>query len=54
LIPAGARQVCPHCRDTYAQGLKEGVRNPIALVSGRGTGGATPNRELRAMALESR
>jgi len=53
LIPAGDRQVCPHCRDSYAQGLKEGVRNPIALAGGRGTGGATPNGELRAMARES-
>ncbi|CAA6694112.1 MULTISPECIES: DUF975 family protein [unclassified Lentimonas] len=53
LIPAGARQVCPHCRDSYAQGLKEGVSNPVALMSGRGTGGATPNPELRAMAREA-
>ncbi len=53
LIPAGDRQVCPHCRDSYAQGLKEGVRNPVALVGGRGTGGATPNRELRSMAREA-
>jgi uncharacterized membrane protein len=53
LIPAGDRQVCPNCRDSYAQGLKEGVMSTAGLSGGRGTGGMTPNAELRAMARQS-
>lgn len=53
LIPAGDRQVCPNCRDNYAQGLKEGVTTTAGLSGGRGTGGMTPNSELRAMARAS-
>ncbi len=53
LIPAGDRQVCPNCRDSYAQGLKEGVTHNARFSSGRGTGGMTPNGELRAMAKET-
>lgn len=52
LIPTGDRQVCPECRDQYAQGLREGMSQPVRIGS-RGTGGMTPNRELRAMARES-
>ena len=52
LIPAGEQEICPNCRDAYAQSLKEGVRHP-ASVAGGGTGGATPNRELRAKAREA-
>ncbi|MGJ8639109.1 MAG: DUF975 family protein [Opitutaceae bacterium] len=53
LIPAGDRQVCPNCRDSYAQGLKEGVTSTSRLAGGLGTGGMTPNGELRAMGLEA-
>jgi len=53
LIPAGDRQVCPNCRDSYAQGLKEGVTSTAALSGGRGTGGMTPNAELRAMGKDA-
>lgn len=50
LIPAGDQTVCPNCRDSYVQSLKEGVPSSALDTSSRGTGGATPNRELRAMA----
>lgn len=53
LIPAGEHEVCLHCRETYVQELKEEVSNSMLLAGGRGTGGATPNRELRAMAREA-
>ncbi|GEM_PF-1616579 len=54
LIPAGERTVCPKCRDDYAQSLKEGLTAPESSgVERRGTGGMTPNRELRAMARDS-
>ena len=53
LIPAGDRKICPNCRDTYVQSLKEGARNPAEAAKGTGTGGATPNRELKAIARES-
>ena len=50
LIPAGDTHVCPNCRDSYAQGLKEGLSKPISTEGSRGTGGKTTNAELRAMA----
>lgn len=51
LIPAGDRMVCPACKDDYAQSLKEGIRAPEVITEeSRGTGGATPISELRAMA----
>ncbi|MGJ8652743.1 MAG: DUF975 family protein [Opitutaceae bacterium] len=53
LIPAGDRQVCPNCRDSYAQGLKEGVTSTASLSGGRGTGGMTPNPDLRAMGKDA-
>ena len=53
LIPAGATKVCPNCRDSYAQELKEGVSVPLGSRRGNGTGGQTPNAELRAKARES-
>lgn len=53
LIPAGDTHVCPNCRDTYAQGIKEGISKPVAAPGSRGTGGTTPNKELRAMAREA-
>jgi len=53
LIPAGDRQVCPNCRDSYAQGLREGVTSTAALSGGLGTGGMTPNAELRGMGKEA-
>ena len=53
LIPAGDQTVCPGCRDSYLQSLKEGVRNPALDTNSRGTGGATPNVELRAMARDA-
>jgi uncharacterized membrane protein len=53
LIPAGDNKVCPNCRDTYAQGLKEGLRKPVSAPGNRGTGGLTTNRDLRTMAREA-
>lgn len=53
LIPAGDTKVCPNCRDTYAQGLKEGLSKPVSALGSRGTGGQTPNRDLRTMAREA-
>ena len=53
LIPAGDTQVCPQCRDTYAQGLKEGVQKPMASPQGRGTGGQLSNPDIRAQARQS-
>ena len=50
LIPAGSTQVCPHCREDYAQGLREGLRRPVGAGIRRGTGGQSPNAELRAQA----
>ena len=50
LIPAGDKAVCPNCRDEYAQGLREGLKNPVRSAVSRGTGGMTPNGELRAEA----
>lgn len=51
LIPAGDTKVCPFCRDRYAQSLREGVAPVFAAGDGpSGTGGATPNHELRAHA----
>lgn len=50
LIPAGDMQVCPSCRDEYAQGLREGMARPVRRRGGLGTGGMTPNSDLRAMA----
>lgn len=54
LIPVGLEnKVCPHCREQYAQSLKEGV-NPVAgFKQKRGTGGQTPNSELRSNARSS-
>jgi len=53
LIPAGDTSICPHCRESHVQSLKEGVRNPTLNETGRGTGGSTPNIELRAMARDA-
>lgn len=53
LIPAGDTHVCPNCRDSYAQGLKEGLSKPVPVSGARGTGGKTTNAELRAMAREA-
>ena len=53
LIPAGDRQVCPNCRDSYAQGLREGVTSTALLSGGLGTGGMTSNAELRNMGKDA-
>ena len=53
LIPAGDTQICPSCRDNFAQGLSEGMATPVRVADSRGTGGRTPNSELRAMARET-
>jgi len=53
LIPAGEKQVCPSCRDEYAQGLREGMARPVRKKGGLGTGGMTPNREIREKARSS-
>lgn len=53
LIPAGDEYVCPNCRDEFAQGLREGMKRPVRKAGGLGTGGMTPNSELRAMALSA-
>lgn len=53
LIPAGDSQVCPNCREDYAQGLREGMAKPIRNKESRGTGGMTPNAEIRRMARET-
>jgi len=50
LIPAGDQKVCPNCRDDYAQGLREGMAKSVQKAGTLGTGGMTPNSELRAMA----
>lgn len=53
LIPTGDKYVCPHCRDRYAQGLREGLANPFKQTEIRGTGGMTPNQTLRAEARDT-
>lgn len=53
LIPSGESQVCPHCKDEFAQGLREGLSQPVRRAGARGTGGQTPNNELRLMAREA-
>lgn len=53
LIPAGDSQVCPNCRDDYAQGIREGLNKPIAGGKSRGTGGMTHNADIRMMARET-
>lgn len=53
LIPAGDSKVCPNCREDYAQGLREGLSQPVRNQTGRGTGGRMPNPDLRRMARET-
>lgn len=53
LIPSGRTQVCPHCKDEFAQGLREGLSQPVQRAGARGTGGQTPNGELRLMGRET-
>lgn len=53
LIPAGDSQICPACKDEYAQGLREGLRQPVRRAGARGTGGQSENSELRTMARET-
>ncbi|WP_269524622.1 DUF975 family protein [Coraliomargarita parva] len=53
LIPAGDSQICPNCRDEYAQGLREGLSRPVVGGRIRGTGGMTPNSELRGQARDA-
>lgn len=53
LIPAGGSQVCPNCKDEYAQGLREGLKQPVSRPGSRGTGGQTPNDGLRMMARDA-
>lgn len=53
LIPFGESQVCANCKDEFAQGLREGLSQPIRRSNDRGTGGQTPNPELRLMAREA-
>ncbi len=53
LIPSGGTQVCPNCKDEFAQGLREGLTQPIRRAGSRGTGGQTPNDELRRMGREA-
>lgn len=53
LIPAGDSQICPACKDQYAQGLREGLKQPVRRSGARGTGGQTENGELRAIARET-
>lgn len=55
LIPTGvSSKICPNCSEAYAQSLKEGVSEPVVTASKRrGTGGATPVGELKAIAREA-
>ena len=53
LIPAGDSRVCPNCREDYAQGVREGLRKPVVGRGNRGTGGMTPNADVRMMAREA-
>lgn len=54
LIPAGHEsKVCPHCREQYAQSLKEGISPTAGFKQKRGTGGQTPNSELRSFARDA-
>ena len=53
LSPAGESQVCPACKDEFAQGLREGLSQPVRRTGSRGTGGQTPNGELRSLARDS-
>lgn len=53
LIPSGQTQVCPNCKDEFAQGLREGLSQPVRRAGARGTGGQTPNDELRLMGREA-
>lgn len=53
LIPAGDSQVCPNCREDYAQGIREGLNKPVVGGKGRGTGGMTSNGDIRMMARET-
>jgi uncharacterized membrane protein len=53
LIPSGETQVCPQCKDEYAQGLREGLSQPVRRSGARGTGGQTPNGGLRQMGRET-
>ncbi|MGB0370855.1 MAG: DUF975 family protein [Opitutales bacterium] len=52
LIPAGDTKVCPACRDTYAQRMREGVSGNL-IPGSRGTGGTLTAAELRAQARVS-
>jgi uncharacterized membrane protein len=53
LIPSGQTQVCPNCKDEFAQGLREGLSQPVRRSGARGTGGQTPNDGLRLMGREA-
>ena len=53
LIPSGGTRVCPNCKDEFAQGLREGLSQPVRRAGTRGTGGQTPNGELRLMGREA-
>ena len=53
LIPFGESQVCPNCKDEFAQGLREGLSRPVRRAGAQGTGGQTPNPELRLIGREA-
>ncbi|MFP4157076.1 MAG: DUF975 family protein [Opitutales bacterium] len=53
LIPAGERQACPFCKDEFARGMPGGLSRPVRRAGPRGTGGQTPNAELRSLARDS-
>jgi len=52
LIPYGNTHICPNCRNDYIQRLKEGAPAQDSNTWNGGTGGQTPNNEIKAQARD--